>query len=100
MQDTKQVFFLRQEVRILRHLRFYAEARRLGIKPPEYWKLKDEHVIPSLHEALRLMREGAYGTCVCCADEIERGRLEVIPGALRCTECQKKHETRIRIRAS
>lgn len=34
--------------------------------------------------------------CRDCGDEIEPGRLEALPYAVRCVECQKKHERRDR----
>lgn len=45
-----------------------------------------------VEEALRRIREGAYGWCQECGAEIDRERLETYPTAKRCVECQRRHE--------
>ncbi len=39
---------------------------------------------------------GPRRICRDCGDAIEPGRLEALPHAVRCVECQKKHERRDR----
>ena len=36
--------------------------------------------------------EGSYGLCSDCGDPIPFGRLQASPTALRCAECQGRHE--------
>ena len=43
-------------------------------------------------EARRRLEEGAYGTCVDCGREIPAGRLEAVPEAVRCLDCQRHFE--------
>jgi DnaK suppressor protein len=45
-----------------------------------------------IEEALRKISEGTYGICDDCEEEIPVGRLNVMPFALRCVDCQEKHE--------
>lgn len=45
-----------------------------------------------IHRALQRLRTNSYGTCIDCGNEIERKRLEAIPEAERCTECQHSYE--------
>src|SRR5512143_1571954 len=45
-----------------------------------------------IEEALRKIEFGTYGTCDDCEEEIPIGRLNVMPFALRCVDCQEKHE--------
>lgn len=49
-------------------------------------------VLPSLIRALHKIHQGRYHDCDSCGSSISRKRLELIPGALRCIECQAKKE--------
>lgn len=42
-----------------------------------------------VEDALARMREGTYGTCVDCHGPIPAERLEAIPEAARCIDCQR-----------
>ena len=42
--------------------------------------------------ALARIREGTYGTCVGCGNEIDLRQLEVVPWSKSCTVCQKESE--------
>jgi DnaK suppressor protein len=49
----------------------------------------------SLHdidEALRKLREGSYGICEECGEEIGAKRLSIIPTATLCVNCQGNKE--------
>ena len=43
--------------------------------------------LAALHEALRRMDEGTYGTCIKCKQEIEYDRLELAPELKFCAQC-------------
>ena len=45
-----------------------------------------------IEEALRKIDKGIYGICEDCGDSIPIGRLNVMPFALRCVECQESSE--------
>lgn len=45
-----------------------------------------------IDEALRKLSEGTYGICEDCGEEIPRERLEVMPFAILCRDCQEKKE--------
>jgi DnaK suppressor protein len=42
--------------------------------------------------ALRKLQEGTYGTCEECGDEISEKRLNIMPFAIYCVDCQEKKE--------
>lgn len=42
--------------------------------------------------ALQKLKEGSYGICEDCGDEISEKRLEVMPFAIYCRDCQEKKE--------
>lgn len=42
--------------------------------------------------ALRKMEEGTYGVCEDCADDIVVERLNIMPFAIYCRDCQEKKE--------
>ncbi len=44
-------------------------------------------------EALQRFEEGTYGVCTNCGREIPLERLEAMPQASRCLDCQKKAST-------
>lgn len=45
-----------------------------------------------IEEARRALEDGTYGTCVDCGREIPPARLEAMPEAVRCVECQRRLE--------
>jgi len=51
-----------------------------------------EHVLASIDEALRRIESGTFGTCARCARPIAEERLEAIPYATRCIDCQRVAE--------
>ena len=46
----------------------------------------------AIEEALFSIDEGTFGTCEDCGEEISAGRLNAVPFALRCVECQEMQE--------
>ena len=46
----------------------------------------------NIDEALRKIREGTYGTCEDCGEEISEKRLGVMPTATLCISCQENKE--------
>ena len=42
--------------------------------------------------ALGRIKEGEYGYCIKCGEDIAEGRLRVNPGVLTCIECAEKAE--------
>lgn len=52
----------------------------------EYDELRD------LDAALQRIETGTYGDCIDCGDAIPFERLETMPAALRCVNCQEKFE--------
>jgi DnaK suppressor protein len=49
--------------------------------------------LKAIEEALRRIDEGDYGICEDCDEEIPVGRLNAMPFAVRCIECQEKQES-------
>lgn len=47
--------------------------------------------IAATARALRLMSEGAYGTCEDCRRPIPLGRLRATPQATQCASCEHRH---------
>lgn len=48
--------------------------------------------LTKIDEALRKLAEGTYGICEDCGEEIPPERLEVMPFAILCRDCQEKKE--------
>jgi RNA polymerase-binding transcription factor len=46
----------------------------------------------ALESARKRMREGEYGICTDCGSDIAFERLKASPSALRCIQCQERHE--------
>lgn len=53
---------------------------------------KIREMIGSVDTALSAIKNGTYGICESCGDEIPGGRLEIVPYATRCVECQRRQE--------
>jgi RNA polymerase-binding transcription factor DksA len=49
--------------------------------------------LADIDTALRLMEVGEYGRCRVCAAALPLSRLEVLPAATLCMECQRQHES-------
>lgn len=47
-----------------------------------------------IDEALRKIREGTYGKCEDCGEDISVERLKVLPFAIYCIDCQERREQR------
>lgn len=48
--------------------------------------------LAQINAALDRFDDGSYGTCIGCGHRIPTGRLEVMPSASRCLECQHQRE--------
>ena len=51
-------------------------------------------LLRNVEAALQRMREGSFGACVSCGKDINVKRLEAVPWARYCIECQEKLERR------
>ena len=47
----------------------------------------------AVEEALLRIEDGVYGICEDCGEEIPIDRLNAMPFALRCVDCQERHES-------
>jgi DnaK suppressor protein len=52
----------------------------------------ERHLLQMVETALQRIREGAFGECVSCGDEINAKRLEAVPWTRYCIACQEKLE--------
>lgn len=48
-----------------------------------------QRLLEEIEEALRRLDDGKFGLCQDCGRKISAGRLEIIPYARRCPECQR-----------
>ena len=46
----------------------------------------------ALEAARERLKSGEYGTCIDCGNDIGYERLKAFPAALRCIQCQERHE--------
>jgi DnaK suppressor protein len=52
----------------------------------------EEEEIRAIDDAFKKIAEGTFGRCEECEQEIARPRLEAIPYARHCMQCQQKLE--------
>ena len=52
--------------------------------------------LAGIDEALRQVRDGRYGICEDCGRAIPQERLDALPQAVRCIECQRREEHRLK----
>ena len=52
----------------------------------------DRQLLAMVETALQRIREGEFGACVNCGNEINAKRLEAVPWTRYCIECQEKLE--------
>ncbi len=94
-------FIAFQRSRILKKLEIYndpksilEQSQDLGgeITPQQNYRLNVVSI--GLIEALKLIdsHPEQYGICLDCHKEIDLTRLQIVPGALRCTSCQNRKD--------
>ena len=52
----------------------------------------DRFILQLIQEALDRIETGSYSTCVACGGEMQQKRLDAVPWARHCIECQEKQE--------
>jgi len=52
----------------------------------------ERQLLQMVEKALARIREGSFGECIHCGQEINAKRLEAVPCARHCIECQEKLE--------
>ena len=52
----------------------------------------DRQLLQLVEEALHRIREGSYGECTNCGNELNAKRLEAVPWTRYCINCQEKVE--------
>lgn len=55
-------------------------------------KVHEENILSDIRDALEMIDQGTYGICGHCGKEIPAGRLEAIPYAKHCLECEETFE--------
>jgi RNA polymerase-binding transcription factor len=61
----------------------FAQQRDLALRD------RSDHQLILVDEALARIEDGTYGICVRCGEPIPPGRLEALPWAARCVDCQR-----------
>ncbi len=77
---------------LLDRLAFYLHPDR----DQKYKDYKKQVVVPRIFEALRRIDDGTYGCCARCNQDIDSRRLELVPAALYCVDCQEREEERVK----
>jgi DnaK suppressor protein len=52
----------------------------------------ERQILQMVEGALNRIREGSFGECIACGDEINPKRLEAVPWTRHCIACQEKLE--------
>jgi len=52
----------------------------------------NRRILQLIHEAIGRVERGSYGLCVECNEGVQLKRLEAVPWARHCIECQEKQE--------
>jgi RNA polymerase-binding transcription factor len=52
----------------------------------------DRFILQLIQDALERMDADEYGVCVACGGEMQQKRLDAVPWARHCIECQEKQE--------
>jgi len=53
---------------------------------------ESRRLLQLVNEAMERMKEGTYGLCLACEEEVQQKRLEAVPWARHCIECQEKQD--------
>jgi DnaK suppressor protein len=57
---------------------------------------RDSELLREIEAALTRLKDGSYGTCANCGQEIGRMRLDAVPWSAFCIQCQEKVDARSR----
>lgn len=57
-------------------------------------RLRDERALKDVEDALDRLHRGTYGICEGCGQPIPADRLEAVPTARRCVDCQRHLESK------
>ena len=52
----------------------------------------ERFILNLVDEALKRVKNGGFGLCVQCSEEIQQKRIEAVPWARHCISCQEKQE--------
>ena len=52
----------------------------------------ERQMLQHVESALSRVREGTFGECITCGEDINAKRLEAVPWAVHCVKCQEKIE--------
>lgn len=52
----------------------------------------NRQILTLVDEALTRIKEGSYGTCMACNQEVQAKRIDAVPWARHCIECQEKQD--------
>ena len=52
----------------------------------------DRTILSMIDAALKRIQSNEYGLCANCQEEMQQKRLEAVPWAKHCINCQEKHE--------
>jgi RNA polymerase-binding transcription factor DksA len=88
-------FLVTQAEVLHRKLQQYGDIVRSTAHPPSHAahiRVKREVGLPAVERALVKIREGRYHVCDMCGGDIPRKRLELIPAAVYCVDCQQEHD--------
>lgn len=80
---------LEKEKQIRKYRRWAGQRRS---ESPIHTDTKINVAIPYLEAALEKERQGTGGVCEDCDEAIPPQRLKLVPGAIRCAECQSNFE--------
>ena len=53
---------------------------------------ENRRLLQLVNAALERMKNGLFGQCVACHEEVQSKRLEAVPWARHCIECQEKQD--------
>ncbi len=52
----------------------------------------ERFILNLVDEALKRVKNGGFGLCVQCSEEIQQKRIDAVPWARHCIACQEKQE--------
>jgi DnaK suppressor protein len=52
----------------------------------------ERNLLNLIEQALKRIKNGSFGSCANCEDEMQQKRLEAVPWAAYCIDCQEKQE--------
>ena len=95
-ESLRSLRFHREELQVEPTAEMVENLQNAAVREVELGRLDRESLqLALVRQAVEAVRQGKYGECTDCGEQIPVRRLEALPWAIRCVQCQEGLEVRM-----